>query len=415
MLTAELRRVRIQKGVLTPSFVDPDDEGLKERADELVALFRDGIGRRRWELEEEIGVIAGDGVDHKLTRGLAKVLLDRSEFATDAPVDPVALRAEVFREAARRGPLGERTIEGGPPTAAELWAEIAARHDRTAAALEENLYADHDDQQVLKAVDVPSAAWLLHRYNVALVQAALVQCVQLRVDLARPTPARARQLVRALKFHQLIYALAPIETAVGSTATPKGPIVTDGYRLAIDGPGSLFSQSTRYGRALARFFPALLLQPGAWTLEADLDWGGRALPMRLSSAQGLRSHYRDTGAYETREAVWFAERFEALGSGWTLQRDAEPIRQGAEGVVVPDFTFLREGRVAHLEILGFWRKGTVPARLALLRRHGPANLVVAVSRRLCGAETEEIPATVIPFTEVIPAREVLRQIEACAI
>lgn len=398
MLTGDLVRSRVVKGALVPGFVDRADAKLLERAEELLALFGEGLGRRRGELDEEVTELVGERVDHKLTRGLVKVLLDRAEFEVSAPVDPVDLRARVFREAARRGPLAAVRIEGGAVTSGEIFATVGAELGVDPALLEGALYADHDDRQVLSKLAVPSAAWLLDRYNVALVQALLLHCEELSVRLHAPTPARARQLFRAVKFHQLIHAVRPL---------------ADGYELVLDGPASLFSQTTKYGLALAKFFPALLLQPGRWEATARVKGARGKNTLSLSSADGLRSHYRDQGAYETRESVWFAERFLALDSGWELVRDAPPLDQGGEGVVVPDFSFRRDGRIAHLEILGFWRKGTIARRLALLGRYGPPNLILAVSRRLAG-EAGELPEAVVPFAEVIPAKEVLRRVELVA-
>lgn len=399
MLTGELVRVRVQKGVLVPGFVDPASERLLARAADILAAFGEHVGRRRTELDEALTLVEGDGVDHKLTRGLAKLVADRAEFDVSAPVPPAELRDAVFRLAARRGPLAGVAVEGGRPTPGAIWGEIAAERGLDADALRAALYADHEEQQVLLSTDVPGPEWLLHRYNVALVQAALLKSERLGVRLVDPPPARMRQLLRALKFHQLLFA-AKVEGAE--------------HVLEIDGPASLFSQSTRYGVALGRFFPALLLQPGAWTAEATVVWGRVRRPLKLASTDGLRSHYRDLGAYETREASWFAERWEALGSGWTLVRDPSPLQQGGEGVVVPDFSFRKGGKVAHLEILGFWRKGTVARRLQLLKRHGPRNLVLAVSKRYAAGEAEELPEGVIPFAEVIPAKKVLEVVERVA-
>ncbi len=397
MLTGELIRVKAQKGELVPSFVDPASERLLERAEELLTLFREGVGRRRAELDEEVDAIVGDGTDHKLTKGLVKVLTDRSEFDVSAPLPPAEIRAAVFRAAARTGPLSALAVEGGRPTAADIYKAVGEALGVDPAALEGALYADHADQQVLTAVDVPSARWLLDRYNVALVQAVLLKASELRITLHSPEPARARQLLRAVKFHQLIFDVRPLP---------------DGYELVLDGPASLFSQTTRYGVALAKFFPALLLQPGDWTATAVVDWRGKKT-MKLTPASKLRSHYRDVGAYETRESEWFEERFRALDSGWTLDREVLPLHQGGEGVVVPDFRLRKDGRTAYLEILGFWRKGSIQRRLALLSRHGPTNLVVAVSKRLAG-DAGELPDAVVPFAEVIPAKEVLRRVEAVA-
>jgi predicted nuclease of restriction endonuclease-like RecB superfamily len=396
MLTGDLIRVRIQKGELVPGYIDPASPRLLERAEELLALFREGVGRRRVELDEEVDTIVGDGVDHKLTRGLVKVLIDRSEFDVSAPVPPAQIREKVFKLAAARGPLGAHVVEGGRPTTADIWREAGADLGVDPGALEASLYADHADQQVLTAVDVPSPEWLLHRYNVALVQALLLKATELRVELRRPEPARTRALLRSVKFHQLIFDLLP---------------KADGYDLVLDGPASLFSQTTRYGFALAKFFPSLLLAP-AWEATAKVDWRGPR-QLRLNASAGLRSHYQDRGVWESRESVWFEERFRALDSGWTLDREVLPLDQGGEGAAVPDFRFRKDGRTAWLEILGFWRKGSVARRVALLRRHGPPNLVLAVSRRLA-AEEGDLPDAVVPFAEVIPAREVLRRIVAVA-
>jgi predicted nuclease of restriction endonuclease-like RecB superfamily len=400
MLTGDLVRVKAGKGELVPSFVDPTAEKLVARAEELLTLFREGVGRRRVDLDDDVKLLVGDATDHKLVNGLVKVLTDRSEFDVSAPLPPAEIRAKVFRLATLRGPLSppDLELEGGRPTAAAIYRELAAELGVDAAALEAALYADHADQQVLTTVDVPSARWLLDRYNVALVQAVLLKASELRVRLVGADPARVRQLIRAVKFHQLICDVHPL---------PEG-----GYELVLDGPASLFSQTSRYGMALAKFFPALLLQPGMWDATAKVSWHGTKT-MKLTPATGLRSHYRETGAYETRESLWFEERFRALDSGWALDRDVRPLDQGGEGIVVPDFRITKDGRTAWLEILGFWRKGSIERRLKLLKRHGPTNLVVAVSKRLAG-EAGELPDAVVPFAEVIPAREVLKRVELIA-
>lgn len=401
MLTGDLVRARIVDGQVKPGFVDPTSPRLIERAEDIRATFAEHLGRRRGELVEALKLVEGDGVDHKLTRGLVKVTLDRAGFEVAATMVPAEVRARVFRLARERGPLALDRVDGGRPTAVELWATLGAELGVDPEVLASCLYGDHEDQQVLTAVDVPSAEWLLHRYNVALVQAVLIRAEELRIRLRHPTPGRARQLARQVKFHQLLFAMSP---------------EPDGYTLVVDGPGSIFAQTTRYGLALARLFPAVLLQPGGWEVEARVTWNRRRATLRLGVEAGLRSHYRDHGAYDTREAAWFAERFEALQSGWTVSRDAEPLHQGGEAVVVPDFSFRKGDRIAHLEILGFWRKSTVPRRLELLKRHGPGNLVLAVSRRLCGeAEAVELPDAVVPFAEVIPAKEVLARVERIAI
>src|SRR5690349_5574040 len=107
MLTGDLVRVRVEQQTLRPSWVNPDDPKLLERAVELVALFRQAKSEQwnRARIDEAVKAVAGTGIDHKLTRGLAKVLTDRGDFDTRGAVDPVELRREVFRRAAEAGPL----------------------------------------------------------------------------------------------------------------------------------------------------------------------------------------------------------------------------------------------------------------------------------------------------------------------
>ena len=65
---------------------------------------------------------------------------------------------------------------------------------------------------------------------------------------------------------------------------------------------------------LAVFFPALLLQTCDWHLDATVRWTRRRLrkTMTLTSEVPLVSHYRDQGAYLSKEQQLFQERFNAL-------------------------------------------------------------------------------------------------------
>lgn len=397
MLTGDLVRVRVQAKELRPGFVKTDDPKLQQRAEELVALHRLAVtqGHTRAWLASEVEDLIGDGVDHKLVKGLAKTLADRSEFAVEAPVPPAELRARLF------------DVTGRAPSRAKAAGAIealAAEIGVTADALRGLLYADRKEEQCILACDVSDGDWLLHRYNTGLVQAVLLKAVSVEVTLDGPTPERARQLFRLIQFNGLMYSVTP--TALG-------------YRIHLDGPASVLRHSTRYGMSLATWFPGLLLQDGPWSLDATVLWGHKRKvkkTLHVDSTQDLRSHHRDTGAYPTRTEQWFQERFEALDCDWTLSREGTPLNLGGKSVVVPNFTFRKGRRVAHLEIVGFWRKDWLKRRLALLKAHGPGNLVLAVSSKLSVTKEvwQDFPGQVVSFKEVVPAKDVLAAVEACA-
>ena len=119
MLTTPLLRVRTRGRELTPSFVKPDQKGLREAVETLLDTFRESAEHSwtRAQLDEELELQLGQRRDVKLMRGLAKVLFDRSEFEVQAAISPVELRAKVFTLAQERGPLALESGALQRPTA----------------------------------------------------------------------------------------------------------------------------------------------------------------------------------------------------------------------------------------------------------------------------------------------------------
>jgi predicted nuclease of restriction endonuclease-like RecB superfamily len=400
VLTSDLVRVKLAKGGVQPSFVDVDREDLAEVAAGVAAALTDGVGSRRADLDEAVDAVLVGRRDAKLVRGVAKILLDRAEFAVPDDVDPPALRDAVFRRARARGGVALAAGPLGQPVAADVIAEVAAELGRTPDAVAEGLYADLPAEQRLVRFDPIEPRAALCRYNVALAQSILLHAVEVRVLLDDPPVPRLRQLLRWAKWFELMH----LAERVGKKVL-----------LRLDGPGSVLTQSTRYGRGLAGFFPALLLFDGSWTLDATIRWNRADRTLSLSSEDGLESHLPDTGAWKSRTHEWFEERFAATPSDWTLDTDVLPLDLGGRGVVLPDYRLVRDGRVALVEIVGFWRKEYLLRRLDGLARHGPGNLILAVNRKLGEkADLDGLPLEVVPFGTAVPVKDVLAAAERVA-
>lgn len=406
MLTFDLVRARRRGDEVRPQYLDAGSATELARAEELVALFSAHLGRTRGELDDALAERVGEATDYLLHRGLAKLLFDRCAFEVEAPRPPSELRRAVFEAAAAVHPVAQR--EGDvlhPVTRAEVLARAAAALGLEPAVLERALYGDLEDQQRLTAFDPLAPRALLERYNLALAQAVLLRASSVTVTIAPGDPKRYRQLFRFIKFYGLIH-------------TVRGDRKR-GYEITLDGPLSLFQQSTRYGLKLAEFLPALLLCEG-WSLEAQLQWGKerRAAKLRLTPDHGLASHYPDKGVYVTAEERAFLAKVKALETPWKAVQRAELIDLGGRGVLVPDVVLRHaDGREALLEIVGFWRKGALEGRAALLREFGPANLILAVSRKLGAAreKLEALPGASCTFADVLPAREILALAEQVAL
>lgn len=396
MLTSDLVLVRSYRKKLLPRYIKVGDPDHRFLAEQLIENFAGHEGHARHQLNAELAEVLGTGTDFQLHRGLAKLLFDRCEFAAESPIEPEELRRQVFNAAAERylAPTEEGTTR--PFDRQDVLEPIAGQLEVELDGLERALYADLKDEQVLSEWRPCTPSWLLRRYNVALAQGVLLRASELQIDLGPQDPKTHRTLFRKIKFFQLMHRV---------TKRRGG-----GYRIRLDGPVSVFKASGKYGLQMANFLPTLL-HFDDWQLKATVQWGKKRRPMKfeLSSDDELQSHTRLTGQWQPEELSWLPEQFAELESDWTLSTDGELIDLGGRGVLVPDFIFTHtNGTRVVMEVFGFWNKGAIDARIDLLRRHGPDNLILGLSSLLAtGREKlDELPGEVYTFRTHPIARKV---------
>ena len=402
MLTGNLVRVRTSKSRVVPLYLNRDDPTWREVAESLLLIFREGVGTSRGEIESEIDQMLGDDPKTLAHRGLAKVLEDRAEFEMVADVPPDELRLKVFSAAAaermRLKAAGRRELFRRDKVLAAVAAEVGMEPGTLAASL----FADlKDEARMLKFADL-SAERLVDRYNVALAQAVLLRSTRMTAEVRRERPARYRQLFRWLKFHRLLHRVE------GSMA--------EGYAIHIDGPLSLFSATKKYAFQMALFLPALLMC-NDFRLDADLEWGPRREPrtFHLESADGLISHYQDTGTYTPPELSAFVERFRQVAPAWEVTEATEIVELGREGVWVPDYKFVHRqtGTDDFVDVLGFWKRSSLDRLMTLLPKHGPPRYLLAISEKLKVDEGTlgELAGPVLRFKEIPNATEMAALLE----
>jgi predicted nuclease of restriction endonuclease-like RecB superfamily len=359
MLTRELLRIDIRGKEAVPRWLKPDSPRDLKRAGELIELVGSHVGRSRGELNEAIRIATGHARDFKVMRGLAKLLIDRAQIEVASKLSPVRVRETVFALATESHPLTQTAR-------ARVVQQAAQALETTPVEIENALYADLATNQQIVAFKSIDASPLIHRYNVALVQGALLRSHKMVVELLDPNTKRLRQLLRYLKFFRLMYATA---------RTPEG------YRFTIDGPVSVVSRSTRYGLNLANFFPALLLCE-SWRMRAEYQRAPRTRrgDLRINSTMGLQSHYPDTGTWVAPEETALLDRMAELATPWTVSAANQLIDLGDQGAIVPDLMVRcpNTGKTAFVEIVWRWRKGNLKRLDKLLTPETPQNLVLAV-------------------------------------
>lgn len=402
MLSTDQLRFSTTGGEIQPSLL-PHSPGHLAKAQTLMGLFSDNVGRSRGELQEAIDEEVGNTTQIKIWRGLAKLLADRSEFTVAAAQEPSLLRARVFEVAAASFPLARNPTPLGTKTRAEVLAEVAAELSLSADELDRALYADLERAHRLVSFDALSPEALLNRYNVALCQGILCHATELVARVSTANPKQLRQLFRYLKFFQLMYRARQIDA--------------QSLELTVDGPASLLRLSKKYGLQLAQFFPALL-GCDRWELTATVLWKRRRRRFTLSQQSALQSTYRETGCWISREEQELVQRIEARHPQWEVVRDVTLLTLDDQQLLIPDFQLRHResGREAAVEIVGFWRRGYLKSKFELLKRGAPKNLLLIVSQQF---NTEKqtlktLPAAVLFFKRTILVDEVIARAEAIA-
>ena len=388
MLPSELLLSRRRGSEVYPRFLQPAQQVWAEAVLTTIGEHRD---KTRGELLRALRALEGDSPDYRIVRGFAHLALNQTEFGLSlSDPEPEALRHEAFQLAAERG-FGER--QGNA-----VLGQLAEKYGLPVASLRDALYADLPERHVLAALPDYTPEALIDRYNLAQAQGLLYSALAMRIVAHRNVPGEYRRLFQRLKFHGLMYAV-------------EGNL-DDGYQIYVDGPASLFKQTRKYGINMAVFLPALL-QVSRWQLLVELERQGGILHYTLDSDTPLRSHRAKPAAYDSLLEQKFAERWDKLNSPWALEREVEIV--DLKGTVfVPDFALRHaDGRVVHVEIVGFWHPDYLKRKLDKVRRAAMGNLVLAVSERLKVSDEAlaQVPGPVIFFKGKLDPKQVLQAVE----
>jgi predicted nuclease of restriction endonuclease-like RecB superfamily len=405
MLTADLVRPRLYNrgGELRVELLNATNGHWQRTAAALIALFRQQVGCSLGAWEEALACYEGDRIDYLVVRGLAKVLVDAATFVACEPTVPSAqVRAALFG----RGPAFAAPDLLHPRTRDELLAEAASELGLAPAQAEALLYADRRCNYVLANAGPDwTPTELIARYNLELSRAALYWSDVLQVTIHDTY----KDLWRYLKLFKLMFWATPCET---------------GYRVEVDGPLSPFvSATTRYGRQLAAFLPALLLCQD-WRMEATVrpPRFDQELLYRLDATAPLTTHFRRSGDFDSRLESDFAAEFEAKFGGkrgqWLLSREDELLLLG-DTVMIPDFalTHKRDGRRALVEIVGFWHPEYLRRKVAKVRSAQRRDLILLVYEgvNLAKEKLQDVPGEVLYFQNKPVLKDVMAAVERAAL
>ena len=399
MLTSDQCIIQFNRGVASPDRLTRRTHAhYVPYSERMLAAYRAGVGRTRRDLHRAIEAILADepDCDRRRVQAFCKLLDDAAAFDKDSRGEASKLRVKVFTLAAKYHPLVSEVDQMFDRTEVEVKSLIAAELKMDWPAIDVALYADVIDQQRLNtspAIENPSD--LLSRYNVAQLQACLYRATQLVIHATSDFAA----IVRRAKLCGLLLEIRRLDAGE--------------HRIELSGPGSIMRESRRYGINFARFIPTLLACRD-WRLCAKIitPWG-RPAELRVTSADGYRSHLPAPAEFDSEVEKNLAEKWGESRNGWRLLRDAGILHEG-QSTFVPDFLLRHEdGREAFLEIVGFWTPEYLAAKRTTLAKFSGRRIVLAVPKRT--AKENAAGAGVIVYGTRIKPEQVVEAVEGLGV
>ncbi len=386
MLPAPLLRSRVSSGRVTPLLVTLSSDNLS-LASRMIDAFNESVGLKKRVLDDKVQRFEEESVDYKLVRGLAALLERRCVFQSDAPIDPVEARRMVFTEASlRRVSTREERSRVIQTTAEKI--------GLTSDTLEWTLWSDLDSNLILKRFEFDDDAALLRWYNLSLMQTLLFKSLSMSFTAS----GNWKNIFREVKWLGLMYSVEK-----------DGDMV----KVGVDGPLSIFKMVDRYGTSLAKLIPQIV-RSEEWSISADiLSRGERKriyrFELRSSEVKNLlpTTPVYSEQQYDSSVEQKFAASFNSLETGWLLKREPEPLITGNR-VLIPDFSFEKEGAKVYLEIAGFWTQDYLEKKIQKLKALVGVDMVVAVDERLACSKVKDIRGDVIFFQGTLPAKDIYR-------
>lgn len=400
-------------------------------------------------------------MNYRFIRGLSQLLGRRTVIETDAAVDPSLARETVFET------CGGMALS--PAERKEALQIAAKKLSVSVKELEKALWADLEENQVIKSFVPFSPAELLKQYNISLTQTLLFRAVDLDIWIKGDFQKLLWKILRS----GLMYSLEDteeerekIDREIDKEKEGKEGKTRENceelkaVHLHLDGPASLFRISERYGNSFAKIFPILLRSKG-WRLKAGIlhkgYQGKRILNFTLADsekffevapeaalypetlspelqikegneryeageeerAEGEKAEEetieyleKETGIQEidAEEAAYDSTLEKMFGSlslgSWKIKREPTILKAG-KYAFIPDFSLQRDGIRVYLEIVGFWTPEYLEKKIDKLKQVKEP-VILLINRKLKCSEKDFPSQDVIFFDKKIPANEVMQ-------
>lgn len=276
--------------------------------------------------------------------------------------------------------------------------------------LSKAMWSDLDENMIIDTFEPISVDKLLLFYNVSLIQTLLFTCLKIRIDLGSNLNlgTRWKEVLREVKRLGLMYWLEVVE--VTTQDSKENTII-----CSIEGALNVIKLTDRYGTAISKIIPNIM-KSERWHLQADIlrvtnsgkklvyefEISEKSYPNSLPSDKMIKmylnSFYKNNESkkdpflmnkkshseydskdrkdlniqeidienlmdnsngpilFDSKIEKIFFQKFELFKTGWTIEREPEPIITKQKTAFIPDFVLSKFDNSVFVEIIGFWTK-----------------------------------------------------------
>ena len=315
------------------------------------------------------------------------------------------IRRSVFDESARQN------IAVSEQTRKSVLEKISIKLGISNEMLSRVMWSDLDENMIIDTFVPISVEKLLLFYNVSLIQTLLFSCLKIRIGLGSNLNlgTRWKDVLREVKRLGLMYWLDVVDE---TTQDSKGKTII----CSIEGALNVIKLTDRYGSAISKIIPTIM-KSERWHIQADIlrvTNSGRKLvyefeiseesyPNSFPSDKMIKTHlensvYQDNDSkkdpfsrnhkfhdeynsrdrkdlniqeinienfidnsnvpmlFDSKIEKIFLQKFELFRTGWTIEREPEPIVTKQKTAFIPDFVLSKFDNRVFVEIIGFWTK-----------------------------------------------------------
>ncbi|HEX5519488.1 MAG TPA: DUF790 family protein, partial [Candidatus Nitrosocosmicus sp.] len=417
MLSSELLRYKIdyKNNIIYPLLCNIDDDAIEYQiSNRIIEIFNECYLKKynKDKLNNMIKLLESSYKDYKLVRGLAHLVEKKCIFKSlynqldtenyngnrlknnNIILNSIETRRIVFQESAKNN------IALTKEKRFNVLRKVSDKLKMDVETVEQLMWSDLEENTVISDFYPIDPKSLLFSYNISLIQTLLFNCIRMEIRLSsfKSVGLLWKSLLRNIKRMGLMYWLE-IDFQKSIKENKKDII------CIIEGPLNILKLTEKYGVSMAKLVP-LVINTVDWNIKAEIlrtTSNGNNVIYNFEISEGSHENmisnkkleevrknlqnsidyrkkmngkdengyinkllskeetdckfYTDGNnlvSYDSNIEKIFAQKFSLFNTGWTIEREPEPLITKFKTAFILDFILSKYQAKVLVEIIGFW-------------------------------------------------------------